>query len=96
MVDEQSPLFQDILISTARMRDINEDSLYPVDLIDFDGEFFFWKYTHDTYIYRIVQIGNESSASSFELFSLDYINDEEPRSVDEFLSNSSFDLPQGK
>lgn len=39
MADDESPLVQDILISTALMSDINDDSLCQFDFSDTVGKF---------------------------------------------------------
>ncbi|UJR37668.1 hypothetical protein I4U23_030364 [Adineta vaga] len=79
MADDKSPLVRDILISDAVMFDKTQDSVYHTDLID-----------------NNISMGNEVAMCPFDIFSLNYIKEDEiieTMFVDEFISNSSFDLP---
>jgi len=99
MADDESPLLRDIWISDAGMHITNEDSVSHTYFIDTDGEFF-KNYINDTCIYHIVQIDNEAFVSPSDLFLLNYTKENEiiaeTISVDQFLSNSSFDLLHSK
>jgi len=99
MADDESPLVRDIWISDAGMHITNEDSVSHNYFNDTNGEFF-KNYINDTYIYHIVPTDNETFVSPSDLFLLNYTKENEiiaeTMSVDQFLSNSSFDLLHSK
>jgi len=79
MADDESPLVRDIWISDAGMYITNEDSVFHNDSIDID-----------------VKTENEAIVPPSDLFLLNYTKEEEiiaeTMSVDQFLSNSGFDI----
>ncbi|CAF1539390.1 unnamed protein product [Adineta ricciae] len=77
MADDKSPLVRDIRISDAVICDKNEDILSQMDMTDID-------------------MNVDTSVRPFDVFSLSFIKEEETIEsmfIDEFISNSSFDLP---
>jgi hypothetical protein len=96
MANDESLVFEDICFnSTAMAFDNNEDCVLPDDLYNIDSKLCLncINYTNE---YHLVPDDFDSILNPFDSFLWDDSGEEEKISIDQLLSNSSFDITQSK